>query len=31
VRHIEQAADWRVALEDITWGVVNSKEFLLRR
>jgi hypothetical protein len=31
VRHIEQAADWRAALEDITWGVVNSKEFLLRR
>ncbi|MEX2142478.1 MAG: DUF1549 and DUF1553 domain-containing protein [Pirellulales bacterium] len=31
VRHMEQSEDWRMALEDIAWGVVNSKEFLLRR
>jgi hypothetical protein len=31
VQHMEQSSDWRAALEDIAWGVVNSKEFLLRR
>jgi hypothetical protein len=31
VQHMEHADDWRSALEDIAWGVVNSKEFLLRR
>jgi hypothetical protein len=31
VRHMERSDDWREAVEDIAWGVVNSKEFLLRR
>jgi hypothetical protein len=31
VQHMEQSGDWRAAVEDIAWGVVNSKEFLLRR
>jgi hypothetical protein len=31
VQHIERSDDWRAAVEDIAWGVVNSKEFLLRR
>jgi hypothetical protein len=28
--HVEHAADRRVALEDVLWALVNSKEFLLR-
>ncbi len=28
---VERAADRRVALEDVLWGLVNAKEFLLRR
>jgi hypothetical protein len=31
VRHFEQSDDWRAAVEDVAWGVLNSKEFLLRR
>jgi hypothetical protein len=31
VQHMEQSGDWRAAVEDIAWSVVNSKEFLLRR
>jgi hypothetical protein len=31
VQHMEQSDDWRLAIEDIAWSVVNSKEFLLRR
>ncbi len=31
VAYIEQAPNWRAGLEDVTWSVVNSKEFLLRR
>jgi len=29
-RHLEQATDKRAALEDITWSIVNSKEFVMR-
>jgi hypothetical protein len=28
---ISRAKDRRAALEDLTWGLVNAKEFLLRR
>jgi hypothetical protein len=31
VEHMEGSDNWRSAVEDIAWGVVNSKEFLLRR
>jgi hypothetical protein len=31
VQYFEQSANWRSAIEDITWSLVNSKEFLLRR
>lgn len=31
LRFLGQAADRRAALEDITWGLLNSNEFLLRR
>ena len=31
VRHFEQSENWRVAIEDVTWSLVNCKEFLLRR
>ena len=29
--HIEQAKDRRAAVEDVLWGLVNAKEFVLRR
>jgi hypothetical protein len=31
VRVLDQAADRRLALEDIAWGMINSNEFLLRQ
>ena len=31
LRFLGQAADRRAALEDMTWGLLNSNEFLLRR
>jgi hypothetical protein len=31
VRYLERSSSWRAAIEDITWSLVNSKEFLLRR
>ena len=31
LRHLESAPDRRGALEDITWALLNSSEFLLRR
>jgi hypothetical protein len=29
--HIEQAKDRRAGVEDVLWGLVNAKEFVLRR
>jgi hypothetical protein len=31
VAHIEQAKDRRAGIEDVLWGLVNAKEFVLRR
>jgi hypothetical protein len=31
VARVERAADRRAALEDVLWGLINAKEFLLRR
>ena len=31
VAHIEQAKDRRAGVEDVLWGLVNAKEFVLRR
>ena len=30
-RHLEKASDRRAALEDLLWGLMNAKEFILRR
>jgi len=29
--HLEKSKDRRAALEDVTWGLLNAKEFVLRR
>jgi hypothetical protein len=29
--YVEQAKDRRAALEDVLWGLLNAKEFLLRQ
>jgi hypothetical protein len=29
--HLERSKDRRAALEDVTWGLLNAKEFVLRR
>jgi hypothetical protein len=31
VKHLDSSADRRAALEDLTWSLLNAKEFLLRR
>jgi hypothetical protein len=31
IRYVEKSADRRAALEDLTWGLFNAKEFLLRQ
>ena len=31
VAHIEKAKDRRAGVEDVLWGLVNAKEFVLRR
>jgi hypothetical protein len=31
VRYVERSKDERAGLEDVAWGLVNAKEFLLRR
>ena len=30
-RYVDKAKDRRTALEDVVWGLVNAKEYLLRR